>query len=298
LTETGPTVSIGLAVRNGEDVLPRCIDSVLAQEFTDLELVISDNASDDGTPALLEQYARADRRVRWSANPVNIGLHANVDRVLELSGGEFFRWISADDWLEPEYLLECVDALRKNEDAIGVTTYFTIHTDDGRSRYEEYEGDFPTTGDPAERFERMLWFFHAGDAKYDPTYGTFRRDPLARADRLRAASEHSDWLLSARLALMGPIAHVPKRLAHRSRSYPRRLDRAAHRRRLDPVRGDELRSSARRLHDDLLALVLEASLTEEQVRRCKQALRRFWAKEIASRSRARMAALRPDVLAR
>jgi glycosyltransferase involved in cell wall biosynthesis len=298
LTERPPTVSIGLAVRNGREVVARCVESVLFQELSDLELVISDNASDDGTPELLEQYARADRRVRWSANPVNIGLHANVDRVLELSRGEFFRWISADDWLEPEYLRECVDALRSNEDAIGVTTYFTVHTDDGRSRYEEYQGDFPTSADPAERFERMLWFFHAGDAKYDPMYGTYRRDPLARADRRRAASEHSDWLLSTRLALMGPIVHVPKRLAHRARSYPRRIDRAAHRRRLDPVRGEELKSSARRLHDDLLSLVLEANLSEEQVRRCKRALRRFWAKDIASRSRSRMSAMREGVVAR
>ena len=106
---------------------------------------------------MLEQYARADRRVRWSANPVDIGLHANVDRVLELAGGEFFRWISADDWLEPEYLRECVDALRNNEDAIWVTTYFTVHTDDGRSRYEEYEGDH--TNKVGERIERNVLVF-------------------------------------------------------------------------------------------------------------------------------------------
>jgi glycosyltransferase involved in cell wall biosynthesis len=297
LTQRPPTLSVGLPVRNGVEVLPRCVESILSQELSDLELVISDNVSDDGTPALLEQYARADPRIRLSANPVNIGLHANMDRVLELSRGELFRWISADDWLEPGCLSECVDALRDQKDAIGVTTSFTIHTDDGQSRYEEYQADFPDSTDPAERFERMLWFFHAGDAKYDPIYGMYRRDALARADRGRE-SEQSDWLLSARLALMGPIVHVPKRLAHRSRSYPTRFDRAAHRRRLDPVRGEELRSSARRLHSDLLALVLAADLSDEQVRRCKRALRRLWAKDVVSRSRSRMAAMRDGVLAR
>jgi glycosyltransferase involved in cell wall biosynthesis len=297
LTEPAPTVSIGLAVRNGREALARCVESVLSQELSDLELVISDNASDDGTPELLEQYARADPRVRVSANPSNIGLHANVDRVLELSRGEFFRWISADDWLEPECIRDCVDALRQREDAIGVTTYFTVHTDDGQSRYEEFHGDFPSSADPAERFERMLWFFHAGDAKYDPIYGMYRREPLTRVDR-RRDSENSDWLLSAGLALMGPIINVPRRLSHRSRSYPRRFDRAANRLRLDPVRGDQLRSSARRLHDDLLRLVLEADLTEEQVRHCRRALRRFWARDVVSRGRSRMAAVRDGVLAR
>ena len=110
------------------DVVGRCIESVVSQDFTDLELVISDNASDDGTSTLLPEYARADRRVRTSVNEMNIGLHENMNRVLEFSRGEFFRWISADDWLEPGCLSACVRGLRAREDAIGVTTYFTIHT--------------------------------------------------------------------------------------------------------------------------------------------------------------------------
>ena len=61
MTERPPTVSVGLAVRNAVDVIKRCIESVLSQDFPDLELVISDNASDDGTSGFLEEYARADR---------------------------------------------------------------------------------------------------------------------------------------------------------------------------------------------------------------------------------------------
>ena len=128
MTERPPTVSVGLAVRNAVDVVKRCLESVLCQQFPDLELVISDNVSDDGTRDVLDEYARADQRIRLSANAINIGLHENVNRVLELSRGTFFRWISADDWLEPGYLSTCVDALEARDDAIGVTTNFTIHT--------------------------------------------------------------------------------------------------------------------------------------------------------------------------
>ena len=59
----------------------RCIESILSQDFTDLELVVCDNASDDGTIKILEDYARADRRLRLSVNQVNIGLHENMRRV-------------------------------------------------------------------------------------------------------------------------------------------------------------------------------------------------------------------------
>jgi hypothetical protein len=155
-----------------------------------------------------------------------------------------------------------------------VTTWFTIHTHDGSSRYDEYRGEFPTSPDPARRFERMLWFFHAGDAKYDPVYGMYRRECFGRAHPLRP-SERADWLLSAELALMGPIAHVHRRLANRSRDYPVGVDRAAFRRRLDPVRAERLRLTPRRLYRDLYALAVSADLTEAQLRRCRRALRRF-----------------------
>ena len=296
MTARPPTVSVGLAVRNRAEVVGRCIESILSQDFPDLELVISDNASDDGTETLVDDYAQADRRVRASVNEVNIGLHENMNRVLELSRGEFFRWISSDDWLEPSCLTECVRALRDHEDAIGVTTYFTAHSADRLTRSEEYRGEFPTSPDPARRFERMLRFFHGGDTRYDPIYGMYRRDALMRSHRLRR-SEQTDWLICAELALIGPIIHIDKQLSNRTRTYPGPADRAS-RRRLDPVRPDELKSSVQRLHRDLLGLVMAADLTESQVRRCKRALRRFWVEGAAMRSQARIWAAGRRVLGR
>jgi glycosyltransferase involved in cell wall biosynthesis len=271
-------LSIGLAVRNGGHIVKRCIESILSQDFTDLELVVCDNVSDDGTIGTLEEYAHTDRRVRLNLNPVNIGSHENMRRVLDSSRGTFFRWISADDWLEPKCLSKCVRALESRPDAVGVTTWFTIHTPDGSTRYEEYRGEFPDSPDPARRFERMLWFFHAGDAKYDPIYGAYRRDCLVRTPFPRP-SERTDWLISAELALLGPIIHVDERLANRTREYSRGVDRAAFRRRLDPARAEQLRTSPRRLYRELYDLAVSADLSEAQLRRCRWALRRFWAKE-------------------
>jgi glycosyltransferase involved in cell wall biosynthesis len=278
VSQSSPALSIGLAVRNGSDVVGRCIESVLSQDFTDLELVICDNVSDDGTVALLEDYARTDPRVAFSVNDVNIGSHENMARTFRRSRGRLFRWISADDWLEPGCLSTCVQALERHPDAVGVTTGFTIHTDGGGARHEDYPGEFPSSPDAARRFERMLWFFHAGDAKYDPVYGMYRRDPLTCARPLRP-SERTDWLLSAELALMGPILHIPERLANRRRDYPVRLDRAAFRRRLDPFRAEQLRTSPWRLRRELLALAITADLSDEQMHRCRRAVRRFWIKE-------------------
>jgi glycosyltransferase involved in cell wall biosynthesis len=296
VSEDPPALSIGLAVRNARQGVRRCIESILSQDFTDLELVICDNASDDGTIETLEEYARADGRISVSVNEVNIGSHENMRRVLDASRGTLFRWISSDDWLEPKCLSTCVRALESRPDAVGVTTWFTIHTPEGSTRFEEYRGEFPSSADPVQRFERMLWFFHAGDAKFDPIYAMYRREHLMRSHPLRP-SERTDWLLSAELALRGPIINVEKRLANRTRDYPVR-DRAAFRRRLDPVHGERLRTSPRRLYRELYALAVSADLTEAQLRRCRRALRRFWAREVARNARSRASDARHRALRR
>jgi glycosyltransferase involved in cell wall biosynthesis len=282
-----PAVSVGLAVRNEPHAVRRCIESVLAQDFTDLELVICDNASDDETVDTLAEFAREDRRVTVAVNPVNIGSHENMNRVLQASRGTLFRWISADDWLEPHALSAGVRALERHPDAVGVTSGFTIHTLGTAPRHEQYRGQFPSSPDAGRRFERMLWFFHAGDAKYDPVYGIYRRQQLMRSGRIRP-SERTDWLLSAELALIGPIIHIDELLANRTRTDPVGVDRAAFRRRLDPVQAERLKTSPARLYRDLYALARSANLTDPQLRRCRRALRRFWAHEVVRSNRMRL----------
>lgn len=281
-----PAVSIGLAVRNDPHGVRRCIESVLTQDFTDLELMICDNASDDETVDTLEEYAREDRRVTVTVNPLNVGSHENMNRVLQLSRGRLFRWISADDWLEPQALWAGVRALERHPSAIGVTSGFTIHGPGAAPRYEQYQGEFPSSPDAGQRFERMLWFFHAGDTKYDPIYGVYRREQLMRSGRIRPC-ERADWLLGAELALMGPIIHIDDLLAHRTRRHPVR-DRAAFRRRLDPLRDERLKTSPTRLYRELGALARSANLTATQLRRCRRALRRVWALEVVRCNRMRL----------
>jgi glycosyltransferase involved in cell wall biosynthesis len=294
---TAPALSVGLAVRNGMRTVERCIASVLAQDLADIELVIGDNASDDGTRPLLQDYARRDPRIRLLLNESNIGIDENMKLVLQRSAGQLFRWISADDWLEPACFSSCARMLDENLQAIGVTTGFTIHTPDGATRYEDFAGPFPESMDPGLRFERMLWFFHAGDARYDPVYGVYRREALLRCRPMRP-SERADWLLSAELALRGPILHMPQRLAHRTRTYERVLDAAAARRRLDPARGEQIRTSAWRLYRQMQALAISADLSEEQMRRCQRALQRFLVKETIRTNRLVLADLKHRWLSR
>jgi hypothetical protein len=142
----------------------------------------------------------------------------------------------------------------------------------------------------------MLWFFHAGDAKYDPVYGMYRRDALTRSHRIRPI-ERTDWLLAAELALMGPIVHVHERLANRTRDYPVGAQRVALRKRLDPVLVNKLQTSSWRLSRELGSLTAAVDLTDEQRRHCRQALRSFLGKEVIRVNRARAADTKHQLLA-
>jgi O-antigen/teichoic acid export membrane protein/GT2 family glycosyltransferase len=122
VTETsfGPTprVSIGLPVYNGANYLPVALDCLLAQSFTDFEIIISDNASTDETPAICRHYVAQDSRVRYHRVEENRGLTWNFNRVVELARGAYFTWAAHDDLRAESFLRQCVEVLDRNAEVV------------------------------------------------------------------------------------------------------------------------------------------------------------------------------------
>src|SRR5215813_13707549 len=106
-----PRVTIGLPVYNGERFLEQTLDSLLVQSYADFELIISDNASTDRTEEICRVYALKERRIRYSRNEANRGYAWNYNHLFALSTGEYFKWATADDVCQPNYLARCVDVL-------------------------------------------------------------------------------------------------------------------------------------------------------------------------------------------
>jgi glycosyltransferase involved in cell wall biosynthesis len=116
--EGKPRVSIGVPVYNGEAFLEAALDSLLAQTFTDFEVIISDNASTERTKEICRAYAARDARFRYYRNETNVGATPNFNRVFGLSTGDYFKWASHDDVLSPRYLERCVDTLDRAPDDV------------------------------------------------------------------------------------------------------------------------------------------------------------------------------------
>jgi glycosyltransferase involved in cell wall biosynthesis len=101
-----PLISIVMATYNGEKYLREQVDSLLAQSYPSLEFIFVDDASSDGSQAILQQYASQDERIRLVANPVNQGLLATFERGIREAKGELIALSDQDDvWLKDKISL-------------------------------------------------------------------------------------------------------------------------------------------------------------------------------------------------
>lgn len=96
-------VSVIVPVYNAERWLRRCVDSVLAQTFSDLELLLVDDGATDGSPAICDEYAAMDSRVRVFHKP-NGGVSSARNLALDQCGGGYVTFCDSDDWLSPQFL--------------------------------------------------------------------------------------------------------------------------------------------------------------------------------------------------
>jgi glycosyltransferase involved in cell wall biosynthesis len=268
LAQQAPLVTFGIPVRNEAVSIVRCLDSILAQSFEDFEVIVSDNASTDPTPDVVLEYAERDPRIRLFAFEENQGVIENFNHVVRLARGEYFRWMGADDWIEPTYVAECVAALERTPTAIVATTYFDLERRHDEYEYTEYQGELLESDDPVRRLERMLHLIHEGPSVYEPIYSMMRRRVLLNTGLLRVHRKN-DWLLAAQLSLAGSFVHVPQRLFHRwwPVDQERRSNLAP---KLHPIRYRELRVSVSHLYRGLLVVIDQAALSTADRRRCRR----------------------------
>lgn len=114
-----PLVSIGVPVYDGEKYIRRALDSLLAQDYENFELIISDNASTDDTLQICRRYATRDKRIRLNVNTYNLGVVPNFRAVLEMARGEYFMWAAVDDFWYPNFISTLLNELIKYPD-VGV----------------------------------------------------------------------------------------------------------------------------------------------------------------------------------
>lgn len=176
-TAVPPAISIGMPVYNGEKYIREALDSLLGQSVTDFELLISDNASTDGTEAICQQYAAKDSRIRYVRQPVNLGALANFTFVLDEARGGYFMWAAADDKWDLNWISDLLNAMKKT----GANAAFgKIQCIDEHSKeLDHYANNLPFEY-RGPRWQRQLKYFlqFEGAGKANPIYALWKAADL------------------------------------------------------------------------------------------------------------------------
>lgn len=196
-----PRVSIGMPVYNGEEFVAEAIESILAQSFTDFELLIADNASTDRTPEICRTFSDRDNRIKWLPSPVNRGAAWNFNRLFFESVGEFFKWSAADDVCAPTFLEKSVEVLDSNPEVVLCHSH-TSKIDSRGERIGLYDLDNGLDVAHPELHRRLRTQILPRHSCVH-VFGLIRRGILARTP-LIGPYVSSDRVLLAELALYGP----------------------------------------------------------------------------------------------
>jgi glycosyltransferase involved in cell wall biosynthesis len=187
--------------------LPIALESLLGQDAADIEIVISDNASDDGTAAYCRDVARRDSRVRYFRNQVNQGAAANFQRVLELSSAPFFSWAAHDDRYSPRYVSACLEVLLGHPDAALCVPARRRVDETGRLISVRCEPPGLASRDLETRLRAHLW-----RRGWLTIYGLWRKDFLSLIGPPQPVWG-SDVILLWRALLLAPVETLAESLA-------------------------------------------------------------------------------------
>lgn len=210
MDSTSPKISIGIPVYNGEAFLSAALDSILAQTLRDFEVIISDNASTDGTAAICQDYASRDPRIRYYRSERNYGAAWNFNRVFELATGPYFKWAAADDVCAPTYLECCLEVLESDQAAVLCHSRTQFTKPNGEKWWLGQSSQNLDSFGPYERYQHIVcsgfWCLEI--------FGLIRAAALEKTKLMRSYYS-SDRALLAELSLLGHFIEVPEVLFFR-----------------------------------------------------------------------------------
>ena len=210
-----------MPVYNGANYVRRSMQSLLAQDYEDFELLISDNASTDETESICREFAEFDGRNRYFRNETNIGASQNYNKVFRLARGQFFKWAAHDDECHRTMLRRCVEVLERAPAQVTMVYPLAEMIDEQgktlRPVLDRIESRDPR---PHRRLARLLWSL----SQCDPVFGLFKTEYL-RKTQLIGSFFGADNVLLCELAMLGEIWELDEVL-FRLRQHPGRSMRA------------------------------------------------------------------------
>ena len=215
-----PLVSIGIPTYNRAALLERAVQSLVAQDYPNIEILISDNASEDTTQKICEVMCSHYPFVRSYRNRNNVPALSNFRKVLLLSNGEYFMWAADDDFWEPNFVSVLVEKLEMDPLLVLAAAEAQYVLNDG------YKLPFFPEGthfyEPIKRSKTVRLFGVALHNYGNLIYGVYRRDAMIDSARRRTILDSNSFEneipVFLQIASKGTIRVVPKIMFYKTTS--------------------------------------------------------------------------------
>ena len=214
----GVLVSIGVPTYRRAEQLRKTLQSLVQQTYQNLEILISDNASDDGqTQQVAQQFMEQDHRIRYHCHAHNVGMYANFKSVFEQSTGDYFCWVADDDTRSPDFIEACLSVYQSTdlspsaEPLVVVNTYSALKDRTENTTLGIDKGCTTVGLSPFKRYYQYLSTIYTNQAAVgDLIYGLMKRSSVEAAFSIQPNILSWDHIFLATLALRGEFHTIPE----------------------------------------------------------------------------------------
>jgi glycosyltransferase involved in cell wall biosynthesis len=263
-----PRLTIAIPTLNRASLLGRAIESALAQTSPDIEILVSDNASTDDTPRVLERFAGRGLRTFRQPTTINAARHGTF--LMQQARGEFFLGLSDDDYLEPEFAAEVLALFDSHPELSFVYTGCYVH-------YEDTQVP-AVVGPPIESGPDFLMAHYNGLREVSWCACVTRVKDLLEIGPQPDDRTLGDMFFWTKLAFRGPVGCVSRTLSHYILLRPPDLnDNISH-----ATSVASWACESRLLTDETLESARRAGLGDDYLTRFRAASRRHVARSAAN----------------
>jgi glycosyltransferase involved in cell wall biosynthesis len=198
-----PKVCIGVPIYNEAAHVEESLLALLAQDYANIEVIVSDNGSNDGTEAICRRIAEQDSRLRYLRQSENRGVIFNFEVVKREADSDYFMWASGHDLWSPGLISQCVAVMESDPNV--VLAHGTCHwIDDTGQRLPIVSDRTDSRGmDVLGRVQTVFW------GSMNPVLGLMRMTALDMTTATENSTIGNDLVLLSELALLGTFAHLP-----------------------------------------------------------------------------------------
>lgn len=165
-----PLVSVIMPIWNSEKFINQAVDSVINQTYKNLEIILVDDCSTDGTYKILEDYAKKDNRIKLIRNEKNLQNAETRNVGIRVATGKYLYFIDSDDWIDDDYIENMVEAAEKSEaDVVMNVNYYAYDQQTKKVKYRAFGQDIPAVWNKFYKREFLiknnLYFIHSKTAE-------------------------------------------------------------------------------------------------------------------------------------